>query len=220
LVLAGEIRAHVLRTAVAVSAEDRSMRLRTAGYLIGAAFLAGFALMYARAVAWERDHNPQPLVLPISLAPGTIKTPEIKIDLNRDYDIVIDFEENPLRDERINIDIAWQLWDGTTTAAQGSSVNKPWQDWWGTVERTLGRFKGKAGHRYTLTLQVNPETSSLNHAGPILKVQIPRGLWEDYGAELFIRRLASYAVGVIGLLIVGGSFLSRNWAKEKPKPES
>jgi len=62
-------------------------------------------------------------------------------------DIVIDFEENPLRDERINIDIAWQLWDGTTTAAQGSSVNKPWQDWGGTVERTLGRFKGKAGHR-------------------------------------------------------------------------
>jgi hypothetical protein len=74
------------------------MRLRTAGYLIGAAFLAGSALMYARAVACERNHNPQPLVLPISLAPGTIRTPEIKIELNRDYDIVIDFEENPLRD--------------------------------------------------------------------------------------------------------------------------
>lgn len=159
------------------------MRLRTAGYLIGAAFLAGSALMYARAVAWERNHNPQPLVLPMSLAPGTIKTPEIKIDLNWDYDIVIDFEENPLRDERIDVDIAWQLWDGTTTAAQGSSVNKPWQDWGGTVERTLGRFKGKAGHRYTLTLQVNPETSPLNHASPILKVQIPRGLWEDLGQD-------------------------------------
>jgi len=62
------------------------MRLRTAGYLIGAAILAGSAFMYARAVAWEREHNPQPLVLPISLVPGTIRTPEIKIDLNWDYD--------------------------------------------------------------------------------------------------------------------------------------
>jgi hypothetical protein len=54
--------------------------------------------MYARAVEWEPNHNPPPLALPISLAPGTIRTPEIKIELNRDYDIVIDFEENPLRD--------------------------------------------------------------------------------------------------------------------------
>jgi hypothetical protein len=186
------------------------MRLRTAGYLIGAAFLAGSALLYARAIAWERDHNPQPLILPISLAPGTIKTPTIKIDLDRDYDIVIDFEGSRPRDEWMKIDIAWQLWDGATMAAQGSSVNKPGEDWAGTVERTLGRFTGKAGHRYTLTLQVNPESSPLNHTSPILKVQIPRGLWEDYGAGLFIQRLYSYAVGLIGLLIVGGSFLSRS----------
>jgi len=191
------------------------MRLRTAGYLIGAAILTGSAFMYARAVAWERDHNPQPLVLPISLAPGTIKTPGIKIDLNRDYDIVIDFEGSRLREEPMNIDIAWQLSDGGAMVAQGTSVNKPWQDWAGTVERTLGTFIGEAGHRYTLTLQVNPETSPLNHARPILKVQIPRGLWEDYGAGLFIRRLESYAVGLVGLLVVGGSFLSRSWAKRR-----
>jgi hypothetical protein len=191
------------------------MRLRTAGYLIGAAFLAGSALMYARALAWERDHNPQPLILPISLAPGTIKTPGIKIDLNRDYDIVIDFEGSRLRGDGMSVDIAWQIWDGAMMVARGSSVNRPWQEWAGTIERTLGTFTGKAGHRYTLTLQVNPETSPLNHASPILKVQIPRGLWEDYGAGLFIRRLASYAVGIIGLLVVGGSFLSRSQAKEK-----
>lgn len=195
------------------------MPLRTAGYLIGAAFLAGSALMYVRAAAWGRDHNPQPLILPISLAPGTIKTPEIKIDLDRSYDIVIDFDGRRLRgDDGMNIDIGWQLWDGATTVALGNSLNKPWQDWAGTVERTLGSFRGKAGRRYTLTLQVNPETSPLNHARPILKVQIPRGLWEDYGAGLFIRRLASYAVGLIGLLVIGGSFLSRSWAKEKTKP--
>src|SRR2546426_10575909 len=106
------------------------MPLRTAGYLIGAAFLAGSALMYVRAAAWERHHNPQPLILPISLAPGTIKTPEIKIDLDRSYDIVIDFDGRRLRgDDGMNIDIAWQLWDGATTVALGNSLNKPWQDW-------------------------------------------------------------------------------------------
>jgi hypothetical protein len=70
---------------------------------------------------------PQPLVLPISLAPGTIKTPEIKIDLNRDYDIVIDFEGSRLRDERINIDIVWQLSDGGTMVTQEPrSTNRRW----------------------------------------------------------------------------------------------
>lgn len=190
------------------------MRLRTVGYLIGVAFLAGSALMYARADAWERSHNPHPLILPISLALGTIKTPEIKIDLNRDYDIVIDFEGSRLRADGMSVDIAWQLWDGATMVAEGSSVNKPWQRWAETVERTLGRFTGQAGHRYTLTLQVNPETSQLNYANPILKVQIPRGLWEDYRAGPSIQKLGSGVLGLMGLLILGGAFLFRSRVRD------
>jgi hypothetical protein len=195
------------------------MRLKTAGYLIGVAFLVGSALMYARADAWERSHNPEPLILPISLAPGTIKTPEIKIDLNRDYEIVIDFEGNRLRADGMNIDVAWQLWDGVTMVAQGSSVNKPWQRWAGTVERSLGTFAGEAGHRYTLNLQVNPETSQLNYANPVLKVQIPRGLWEDYTAGPSLQKLASGVLGLIGLLILGGAFLLRNRVHDNPSVE-
>jgi hypothetical protein len=190
------------------------MRLRSACCLIGVACLTGSALMYARAVAWERSHSPEPLILPISLAPATIRTPEFKIDLNRDYDIVIDFEGNRLRADGMNIDIAWQLWDGTTMVAKGSSVNRPWQRWAETVERTLGTFTGQAGHRYTLTLQVNPETSQLNYANPILKVQIPRGIWVDYVAGLFFQKLPSCVLGIIGLFIVGGSFLFRRRVRD------
>jgi hypothetical protein len=183
------------------------MRLKIAGCLIGVAVLAGAALTYARAVAWEQNHHPTPLAIPISLAPGTIRTPDINVDLDRKFDIVIVFKGSRLRSERMNIDIDWQLWDGGKSVAQGNSVNKPLDDWGDQVERTVGTFAGEAGHRYTLTLQINPETSQLDYASPILKVQIPRGLWEDYGVGLFLRRLQSYVLAIVGLLIIGGSFL-------------
>lgn len=170
--------------------------------------------MYTRAVAWERSHNPQPLILPISLEPGTIKTREIKIDLSRDYDIAIDFEGSRLRAERMNVDIKWQLWEGARIVAQGSSVDKPWQNWGGTVERTLGTFTGQAGLHYSLILQVNPETSQLNYANPTLMVQIPRGLWEGYVTGLFVQKLPSYVLGLIGLLIGGGSILFRSRVRD------
>jgi hypothetical protein len=183
------------------------MHLKIAGYLIGVAVLAAAALTYARAVAWDQNHHPIPLAIPISLAPGTIRTPGIKVDLDREFDIVIVFKGSHLRSERMNIDIDWQLWDDGKSVAHGNSANKPLDDWGDQVERTVGTFAGEAGHSYSLTLQVNPKTTQMDDADPILKVQIPRGLWEDYGVGLFLRRLESYVLAVIALLILGGSFL-------------
>lgn len=81
------------------------------------------------------------------------------------------------------------------------------RDWAGIVEHTIGRFHGQAGHSYSLILQIRPNTSRLEAANPVLKVQIPRGLLEDYEAGPAIRKLESVAVGALGVLILEGFWL-------------
>jgi len=93
--------------------------------------------------------------------------------------------------------------------AQGSSVGKPWQNWWGTYEQTLGTFSGREDHQYTLVLQVNRGVAKLNLADPILKVRIPRGDWEGYGMGVAIEKIASGILGFVGLVIVCCSFQLR-----------
>jgi hypothetical protein len=97
----------------------------------------------------------------------------------------------------------------------GSSLNKPWQNWWGTFEQILGNFPGRAGHHYTLTLPVNDETPQLDSAGPILKVRIPRDDWEGYGAGVAIEKLEAGSLGLVGLIAIGIAFQLRPGAQKR-----
>lgn len=198
------------------------MQLRTAGLFVGAVFLAAAAFMYARNVSSEGHQYTQPLVLPISLAPGTITTPEIKTVIDRNYDIVIDLAASRLKDDWMKTDIAWELRDATGVVAHGTSMDKGWENWAGTVEQTLGTFAGRAGHVYRLTLQVNPAAAQRYSGNAVLRVQIPRGLWEDYGAGIAIQKVESAIIGIIGLLIIGSSlfYLRNRTATSEPEPNS
>src|ERR1700730_9760270 len=131
------------------------MRLRTAGFFVGTAFLAWAAFMYTRIMPSEGDHYAQPLVLPISLAPGTITTPEIRTVIDRNYDVVIDVDESQLNRKGMNSDIEWELREGAGVAAHGTSTARECQSGAVPREQSLGTFAGRAGHVYTLTLQVS-----------------------------------------------------------------
>jgi hypothetical protein len=196
------------------------MRLRTAGFLVGTAFLAWAAFTYSRIVPLEGNQYTQPLVLPISLAPATITTPEIKTVIDRNYDIVIDLDESRLNGEWMNTDIEWELREGTGVVAHGTSIGKGWQNWSGNVEQTLGTFAARAGHIYTLTLQVNPAATQPYSGNATLKVQIPWGYREDYGVGIAIQKVESGIVGFIGLSIVVGSLIRLRKHSATTKPES
>jgi hypothetical protein len=196
------------------------MRLRTVGFFVGTAFLAWAAFMYAHVVSSEGDQYTQPLILPISLAPGTITTPAMKTVIDRNYDVVIDLDERQLNGEWMNTDIGWELRDVAGVVAHGTSVDKGWQNWAGTLEQRLGTFAGRAGHVYTLTLQVNPAALQPYSGNAILRVQIPRGLWEDYGAGIAIRKVESGIVAFVGLLIIASSLIHLRIRNATIKPES
>ena len=164
--------------------------------------------MYARASISQGDSYTEPLVTPLSLAAGSERTFQITTKINHDFELVIDSDQNHLRSEPSNSEIAWQIHDGSAVLAQGSSVGKPWDNGWGTYEQTLGTFSGQAGRHYTLTLQ-NHGAIQLDSADPILKVRIPRGDWEGYGAGIAIEKMASGILGFVGLVLVGCSFQLR-----------
>jgi hypothetical protein len=185
------------------------MRLRSIGYAVGTTILFAAAFMYARASISQGDSYTEPLVTPLSLAAVSERTFEITTKIDHDFELVLDVEQKRLKDEPTDTDLTWQVKDGSAVVAQGSSVGKPWQNWWGTYEQRLGTFSGRAGHHYTLTLQVNRGAAQLDSADPIVKVRIPRGDWEGYGAGIAIEKLASGVLGLVGLVIIGCSFQLR-----------
>jgi len=192
---------------------------------LGVTFLIAAACFYIQAIR-DEALNLQPLSLPVSLAPGTIRAPEFKTDIEYwDYGIVIDFETKVDR-QRMDcfvggeanpdqcggipnlIDISWELFEGERVAFQGNSGSTPGMIWEPRVryERTIGTFRAQKGHRYTLVLHVNRDASELNSANPKVVVQILRGYWEDHAMGIGFGKLFAVILGLIGMTILTGTF--------------
>jgi hypothetical protein len=191
---------------------------------LGVAFLVAAACSYIQAIR-EEDLNAQPVALPVSLAPGTIKLPEFRTDIDYwEYEIALDFE-NKLDWQRMDcliggeanqgrckgianlIDISWELFEGEKVASEGNSANTPGMLWEPTVlyERTIGIFKAEKGHHYTLVLHVTHDASELSIANPKIVVQIRRGYWDDRAVGIGIQKLFAGALGLIGMMILVGA---------------
>jgi hypothetical protein len=200
------------------------MRSTSIGCAVGVVILAASAFIYARASVSQSDSYTEPLVTPVSFAAGFVGTFQITTKLDRNFELAIDVEQNQLKAQPSKTDMAWQIVDGDNVVADGSSLDKPWQNWWGTFEQTLGNFPGRVGHHYTLTLRANGGTPQLDSARPILKVRIPRDDWEGYGAGVAIEKLEAVILGLVGLMVIGISFQLRRRAKKRraggPEPDA
>lgn len=191
------------------------MRLTSMGYVVGVVILAGSAFIYARTSVSESDSYTEPLVTPVSFAPGSVKTFQIMTRVDRNFELVIGIQESRLKTEPSGTDVTWQVSDGTGVVTHGSSVDKPWRNWWGTFEQTLGTFPGRVRHHYTLTLQVNHGSPQLDSADPILRVRIPRDDWEGYGAGVAIEKVEAVILSVVGLTVIGISFQLRRRTQKR-----
>jgi|HubBroStandDraft_4_1064222.scaffolds.fasta_scaffold14593_4 hypothetical protein len=191
------------------------MRLTSLGYGVGVVILAASAFMYARASLSQGDSYTEPLITPVSFAAGSVKTFLITTKLDRNFELAIDIEQSRLKVQPSKTDMTWQIVDGDSVVADGTSLEKPWQNWWGTFEQILGNFPGRVGHHYTLTLRVNEGTPQLDSAGPILKVRIPRDDWEGYGAGVAIEKLEAGTLGFVGLIVIAILFQLRRRAQKR-----
>jgi hypothetical protein len=181
--------------------------LKTIGLLAGFGLLIVGVYLYLNVQAWQSSHAPRPLVLAVSLGVGTITTPEIQADLGRSYDIALDLTRDAVIGQRRRlpsslVSISWKLFDHDKLIAEGDSEKAIWETHADTLEGIIGKFEGQSDRTYHLVLQVTRDASELNAANPRIIVQIPRGLWEDYGAGLFIRKVKAFIVGMTGMVIV------------------
>jgi hypothetical protein len=195
--------------------------LKTIGLLIGIALLAVGVRQYANAVISERSVNFEPLVLPVSLIPGTIRAPEMSRDLSGEYEIVIALKRHSMTDLKMNcslgldtvrnqctgipnlIDISWELFNGENMVYAGNSQETPWEaSWSDTTERMIGRFKAEKGLQYTLVLQVKRDASQLNIENPKIVVHAPYGHQEDYTIGTFVQKAEAGILAIIGTAIL------------------
>jgi hypothetical protein len=195
---------------------------------IGVAFLIASAYFSIQTVRDERL-DLQPLSLPVSLVPGTIRTPEFSTDIAYwDYEIAVDFDTNVNRQrmdcflggeansDRCNgtpnlIDISWELIEGERVAFEGNSgsTSGMMEEPGVRYERTIGTFRAQKGHRYTLVLHVKRDASELNSANPRIIVQIRRGYWDDHAMGIGFGKLFAGISGLIGVTILAGTFAFR-----------
>jgi hypothetical protein len=198
--------------------------------LLGVGFLIAGAYFYVQTIRGEAL-NLQPLSLPISLTPATIRTPQFTTDIDHwDYEIAVDFDTkvdsqrmacflgSDANPDRCNgapnlIDISWELFEGERIAFEGNSGSFPgmMEEPGVRYERMIGKFRAQKGHRYTLVLHVKGDASQLNSANPKLVVQIQRGYWEDHAVGIALGKLVAGILSLIGMTILVGPFAFRRF---------
>jgi hypothetical protein len=199
---------------------------------IGVAFLIAAASLYIESIR-DQSLNLQPLSLPVSLASGTIRTPEFTTDIDHwDYEISTDFDTKAARQrmgcliggeanrDRCNdipnlIDISWELFDGERIAFDGNSgdTSGMMEEPGVRYERAIGTFKAQKGHHYTLVLHVKRDASELNSANPRVVVQILRGYWEDHAIGIALGKLFASILALVGITMLGGIFAFRRFKR-------
>jgi len=209
-----------LREGNAIGERMAQSTLKTIGLLIGIALLALGVWQYADAVISQRSVNFEPLVFPVSLAPGTIRVPQMRGDLSGEYEIVIALNKHSISDLQMNcwlglesvrnqcsgtpslIDISWELLSNENMAYAGNSAETPWAAWSDPMERMIGRFNAEKGLQYALVLQVKRDASQLNADNPKIVIHAPYGHQEDYAIGTFIQKAEAGVLAIIGTAIL------------------
>ena len=181
------------------------MRMPTAARVWISAFLICVGLVLFPAYHhWFATRTWTPVDIPISLAPGHVKTGDFHVNVHAVYYVGIDFQgynswQHPnCQDDQV-LQTRWWLWrDGRVTAT--------WEDSWGNhwngvpdgpVESPyLGVFDGSPG-RYNLDVEVASDASCLQRFHPRLRVHADDS---DYAANGSINAIALLA----SVALVGG----------------
>lgn len=135
--------------------------------------------------------------MPVSLAPGTVRTPEFPV-VHEAYDIIIQADRslpisqmicmmaasaNPFEskdctgnDPLLRAD--WTVWDGEHIVAQGSSSGSASRAIANDhIWKSLGSFVGEAGKKYVVEVKFTKDGTPLNVAHPHLIVIRYKKFW-------------------------------------------
>ena len=164
--------------------------------LLFALFMEVFSdAAFAKTHAGNCPSDPRLSVdMPISLAAGTIRTPEFivkskpyDLDLRVQWNIATDelkckmgFQLSPgypvCKDEPL-IELEWTVWDGEQVVAHGIDKDRSEAFEAGAcyLARVIGEFNGKSKHKYFAEVKVKKDATPLNVTNPRLVVTVVTG---------------------------------------------
>jgi hypothetical protein len=179
---------------------------------------------------WLQTRSTRPVYVPVSLAPGEIKTDDFKTNLSGQYTLTIEAKKTmpfdtlncllgvsmlPEKCNRVSVLKAdWTLTDRGKAIQKGRSDTDDGGSWaQDTIERELATFWLQRGHAYTIRVQSLDDGRAIAPTDPHLKIEIHPGFYE--GTMFFGYFLLTWCKRV---MIAGGGVLALSgvmWAWKK-----
>ena len=173
------------------------MKRRSGHKLIGVvgAVLGALFLVPSVSAGSHKDHpyRYSDIDMPVSLAVGTVRTPEFPV-IHEAYFIMVQAEKRlPFRDMQCMMGLMsgplekrdcnqepllqtnWTVWDGEHIVAQGSNRTEADAEFTNKhLFKFLGKFMGESGKKYVVEVKFTKDGTPLNVANPHLIVILVR----------------------------------------------
>jgi hypothetical protein len=187
-------------------------------------FWAGILFVIAGAAIYGDTYydlgrlNWTPLSVPVSLAPGKIRTSEFRLVHNIPYDVELSFDRGKIDSQRLGclsgsdiepetdcqntpsvVDLSWVISRAGQVVATGSSSPSEGGN---QFERLLGGFRPNDDGRYTLSAEIQQDASALNVANPRLQVVIDLWKRDDIAMGEGFGGLLAGGVIIVGLILI------------------
>ncbi len=191
--------------------------------LIGIAVPVGFD-------RWMQSRSWVPLDIPISLAPGHIRTPEFEINLQGEYWIYIDIERQfkpdvidcllgvgygGCEDHPSIVRTSWRVTNAGREVARDHNPIIARAGPYDRVGRTIGSFAADPSKHYVLDLDILANASELDGGHPRLKVEELGGAYLRYNVLAVDWSEAAFLLVVAGIVLLIVALVG--WARERDR---
>ena len=210
------------------------MRLLTK---VGLGFTLAGVILFAGWAGYLVTRSYEPVNMPVTMPVGHVRTKEFRVNIKAPYEIQIEVKKN-IPFDTLNcllgmntpsgkdctvtpavVNAQWTLMSDGEIVQHGSSLDSKGGAWTNdTIDRQIGEFDGKPGHKYQLDVDFLTDAKQLAAGDPHLTVAVTSDFTEGamFLSGLIIDPIAGalFLIGVVCLLI---SFISARWDRRAAK---
>jgi len=198
---------------------------------LGLGFSVAGAVLFAGWGGYLATRSYEPVNMPVTMSIGHVQTKKFKVNVKAPYEIGIEVKKN-IPFDTLNcllgmsapsekdctgtpsvVNAEWNLIGDGKVVRSGSSADSKGGAWTAdTIDRQIGEFDGKPGHRYQIDLNFLSDAKQLAAGDPHLTVAVTSDFTE--GAMFLSALIINPISGVlflIGLALLLISFITAWW---------